>query len=326
MDRNGVMPSLDDVLKGSLLPQQTADTPLDRLPIAPAGVKASIVGRSPPQKTNIVQVVNENGVSFPIDLSQLTPDKVARVMAPAHASRGNADDTLTALYKLAKDQQDNVVAVTRETARARPRSAPQPAVVVGRPASGPVNAVPVSSLSGYTDQGERGGPPNLIPAPLPDTVGPPTVAVTYEVPGYGPLEALYHQVIRKDKILVLVFDRRHYGPTGFPRQAAVHLGLTIHGTDKIFMVDTTGVQFDLDVYSVCLLKIVREGSLQAYQSAVDPLAQQMSQIPFPEVSSDDGEVRPDRSRLDPPREIPASFKGLPGVTWADTDHDDVPGL
>lgn len=272
---------------------------LAELPVRDRRTPGTLVGRSHMQSPTILNIVNSEGQGFPVDLSQITPDQVKRVQQPFH-SFGTTEEAAVATFRLLASSQNipqsasarhsvyNGVVV--QDARAATRARP-----MGQPEAMPTAAVTASSAAqgpGYVEQGVRSTYPNLVTGiPTVNQVEPPRQQVTYEIPGYGPLDVFYHQVIRAGDHLVLVFDKRYVGQRGFPRHSHVQLGMRIHGTDKLFMVQTTGIEFDLDTKALCLLTIVEEGSYSEYQAQNDPLQQVLGRIPFPGDADDDGETR-----------------------------------
>ena len=268
-------------------------------PVRDRRMSGALVGRSHIQSPTILNIVNSEGQGFPVDLSQITPDQVKRVQQPFH-SFSTTEEAAVATFRLLASSQSIprsasarhsvyngvVVQDARATTRAIPMGQPETL-----PAAAAITASPAAQGPGYVEQ-VRSTYPNLVTGiPTVNQVEPPRQQVTYEIPGYGPLDVFYHQVIRAGDHLVLVFDKRYVGQRGFPRHSHVQLGMRIHGTDKLFMVQTTGIEFDLDTKALCLLSIVEEGSYSEYQAQSDTLQQVLDRIPFPGDTDDDGETR-----------------------------------
>lgn len=321
---DGVIPPLEEFIGSGGGPPTYAGPPnVGDLPSRDRRTPGTVVGRRHTAAPTVLNIVDSEGRGFPVDLAQLTQAGVARAVVPPDAV-GNAQDAAVATFhKLATGQRQTPqprspaytgVVVTPlgqpqasgplPRRRAMPMGQPEPV-----PASPPVAEPPVS---GYVEQGVRQTRPNLVAPPmLTGQVAPPGQQVTYEIPGYGPLEAFYHQVIRTGDHLVIVFDKRWVGQRGFPRHSPSQLGMRVHGTDKLFVVQTTGIEFELDGKALCLLQIVSEGSYSAYVEQNDPLAQSMNLVPFPPENAN-GEVRRYPTGSDPVGDA--------------TAHDDVPGF
>jgi len=256
------------------------------------------VGRRHSQTTTILNICDENGRGFPVDLSQVDGDKVARATVPEHAAGSIQDAAVATFHALARGQvrreapaRSPAYTNVQVTDLGRPARERRRAVPMGRPEPGPVSAPPPPPPSpGFVDQGARVTRPILVaPPPLSSEVRQPAQQVTYEIPNYGPLDTFYHQVIRAGDHLVLVFDKRWHGQQGFPRHTQSSLGMRVHGTDCLFVVKTTGIEFELDGKALCLLAVESEGSYSAYAAQNDPLARAMAAVPFlPEHA--DGEV------------------------------------
>lgn len=97
----------------------------------------------------------------------------------------------------------------------------------------------------------------------------PSQKVTFEIDAYGSLESFYHQVIHKDDFLALVYDLRFQGPKSFPRHSESTLGLHVDGTDKLFLIRTTGIQFVVGYQEICVLVIENERSYSSYLARQD---------------------------------------------------------
>ena len=100
--------------------------------------------------------------------------------------------------------------------------------------------------------------------PARNLLAPPDKKITFDILNFGQLEAYYHQIIRKDAFLILVSDKRFVGTKYTPRHSEAQLGAHIDGTDRIYLLRTTGIQFELDDKEICILVIENEGSHAGY--------------------------------------------------------------
>lgn len=300
------IPALEEFLGGNTAPQYVGPVNPGTIPTRDGRTPGTTVGRYHSQPTTVMHICGEDGKGFPVDLAQLSQDKVARAMVPPSAQADATDAAIATFHRLASGQSrpsappppNPAYTGVVVTPLGQPQaSGPQPqrrrATPMGQPEAAPLGqvAAPPPAGPGFVDQGARPTRPTLVaPPPLSGQVAPPTQQVTFEIPGYGPLDAFYHQVIRTGDHLVLVFDKRHVGNRSFPRHSNGQLGMRVHGTDNLFMVQTTGIEFELDSKALCLLSVVSEGSYNAYLEQSDPLARQMNAVPFlPEHAS--GETR-----------------------------------
>jgi hypothetical protein len=135
----------------------------------------------------------------------------------------------------------------------------------------------------------------------------PQQRVTFDVPGYGPIEAFYHKVTRKDDFIILAYDTGFTGPRSFPRHSAQQLAMHIFGTDQLFLIETTGRVWEEDGVERCMLNIKKEGSYNAYRE--NEITESDVQVPLPpeEVFDDARETRSDCSGGDSPGEIAQMF-------------------
>jgi len=95
--------------------------------------------------------------------------------------------------------------------------------------------------------------------PLRPQAQPPQKKVTFEFPEAGMLEAYYHDVIKSDATLVLVYDERHQGTRYMPPQASEQQ-IAVHpeGADVVYLVEATGIQYSHGTYTYCVLSIAQE--------------------------------------------------------------------
>lgn len=98
-------------------------------------------------------------------------------------------------------------------------------------------------------------------------VGPPGVQVIFEMEHFGNLPINYHDVIVQEGFIVLVFDTRHTASTKYfpptPKgDSGPRMALNIVGTPEVFLVQTTGMQFEHDSREYCILMIEQTGALE----------------------------------------------------------------
>ncbi len=109
---------------------------------------------------------------------------------------------------------------------------------------------------------------DLPPAPAPmQQAGPPTIEVVFEMEHFGSLDVRYHDVLIENGFIVLVFDTRHQGSTKyFPpvaqNESAPPMALNVVGTNEVYLVHTTGLQYVHEEREYCLLMVERTGTLQ----------------------------------------------------------------
>jgi len=99
-----------------------------------------------------------------------------------------------------------------------------------------------------------------------DAVGqPPTIEVTFEIQHFGTHQAYYHDIIVETGFMVLIWDTRYRGPKYFPPPAqdesAPPLALNITGTNEVYLVHTTGIQYENQGREHCVLMVERVGAL-----------------------------------------------------------------
>jgi hypothetical protein len=160
--------------------------------------------------------------------------------------------------------------------------------------------------TGYTDSARP--LPNL-PTPPAEGVAPPAQLVTFEVPGFGPLQARFHSVKFTGTHLVLVVDARYGGGVNFPRHSDTLLGVDVAEADRVFSARTTGIEFEVEASRVCVLEVVASAPRAEFEQQARPGPPTMDLPAFPEFD-DHGEERRD------PR----------GPDAAGSGHDTVPGF
>jgi hypothetical protein len=85
---------------------------------------------------------------------------------------------------------------------------------------------------------------------------PPATRVTFEIDGWGEFEAMYHEVIKNDQVLVLVFDTRFQGGGKyFPPATDKLLAVKIEGQDTVYFVNSYGTRFQHNGCEYCMLVI-----------------------------------------------------------------------
>jgi hypothetical protein len=321
---DGVLPPVEQFLGGGMA-QYAGEPNVNSLPTRDRRTPGTVVGRMHTTPTTVLNIVDSEGRGFPVDLAQIDQDRMAHAVATAGYYGDPTDAAVATFHQLASHQRPNpqprspAYNSSQVTTLRTPAQAPIPArrravPMVGQPEPVPVNPAPAPPAGpGYVEQGMRPTRPNLMAPPQSsDGVGPPTQQVTYEIPNYGPLDTFYHQVIRSGGHLILVFDKRHVGQRGFPRHNDNPLGMRIHGTDNLFMVQTTGIEFELDSKALCLLQIMSEGSYTEYVEQSNPLARSMNAVPFPPEASN-GHVQDWSNRAG-------------GDAPGDDIHDTIPGF
>jgi len=93
----------------------------------------------------------------------------------------------------------------------------------------------------------------------------PTIEVVFEMEGYGTNRAYYHDVIVQPGFIILVYDNRYQGPRWFPPVAESDnpppLAMNVTGTEEVYRVQTTGVQYAVGHLEHCTLMITETGAL-----------------------------------------------------------------
>jgi hypothetical protein len=97
---------------------------------------------------------------------------------------------------------------------------------------------------------------------------PPNTNVTFEMKGWGTFSAAYHEVIKNDCLLVLVYDTRFKGGMKFfPQTTDNTIAVSIEGNPNVFFVNSYGNRFEHAGYEYCILVIDQENSAEAPQEA-----------------------------------------------------------
>ena len=144
----------------------------------------------------------------------------------------------------------------------------------GTPLGMPQQPAPASLF----DALEPAKAPQASAAPAPaaaSAVKPPTFKLVFEIAGMPfQQEAFYHQIIRDNASLILVFDTRAVGfPKTFPMSTDADMLCQIAGQDVAYRIKTTGIQFPFLHYELCVLLITSEHPLGP------PPAEEAPQIP-----------------------------------------------
>jgi hypothetical protein len=134
-------------------------------------------------------------------------------------------------------------------------------------------------LQGPPPQQQQAPP---VPLVRPTEVSvPPNTKVTFEMEGWGTFEANYHEVIKNDCLLVLVYDTRYKGGMKFFPQASKNLiAISVDGTDTIYFVNSYGNRFEHAGYEYCILVIDQEGNNKV-TAPVAPVTVQQPVLPGP---------------------------------------------
>jgi hypothetical protein len=106
---------------------------------------------------------------------------------------------------------------------------------------------------------------------------PPSRKVVFEIQG-NPFkqECFYHEIIRQDQILVLIFDHRAVGfPCTFPQAVEQDMAVHIAGTSSVYLTQVPGIQYHFhDHWEHCILFIKEEYPYPGAQQA-QPQPQRM---------------------------------------------------
>jgi hypothetical protein len=110
------------------------------------------------------------------------------------------------------------------------------------------------------------GPPpgtqERAPAQQSAPVGPPETRVTFEIEGWGEFEAMYHEVIKNDCVLVLVFDTRFKGGGKyFPPATDKLMAVKVDGQQNVYFVNSYGTRFQHGGYEYCMLVIDQDNEV-----------------------------------------------------------------
>lgn len=263
-------------LRGTIIPRATiGGIPLGTQPHATHDVIVHIDPHIPNQSTTLrLDDINARTVSQALQVvSQMTPEPtdIATVRL-----RGSA-----MMHAISQQTQGGFSA--RDAAPVVPQAMQQPQFAqqpfpqpqAQAPAQRPAVRRVVSPLAAFNQprqQQTRELREIDIPydAPLPSSpqqVGPPAVQVVFEMEHFGTLPVSYHDVIVQEGFIVLVFDTRHAGSTKYfpptPRGETIpRMAINVVGTQEVYLVQTTGVQFEHDSREFCILMIEQSGDME----------------------------------------------------------------
>jgi hypothetical protein len=104
------------------------------------------------------------------------------------------------------------------------------------------------------------GPPIMErPQQAKMTASAPETQVTFEIDGWGSFEAMYHEVIKNDCVLVLVFDNRFKGGGKyFPPSTDKLMAVKVANKDTVYFVHSYGTKFQHDNFEYCMLVIEQD--------------------------------------------------------------------
>lgn len=121
--------------------------------------------------------------------------------------------------------------------------------------------VPKSSIGGkqfieYKSTPKPSKPIMSNKEPIQDLVPVPAIKVTFEIDGFGQLEASYHEVVQDDKFLVLAYNTRYTIGTQFMPQRSTNLmDVWVHNQPVVYRVHSVGIRFRLVDYDITVLLI-----------------------------------------------------------------------
>jgi hypothetical protein len=134
-----------------------------------------------------------------------------------------------------------------------------------QPATGPG---PMGAAVMQARQTTVGTPPAAAAAAAPaynGNVAPPSHRVTFEVKG-NPFrqDAFFHDVIRQDHLLILVFDNRATGfPRVFPQTVEEDMAVAVEGMGVIYVTKVPGIQYTFREWEHCIVFIKEEYPMNA---------------------------------------------------------------
>jgi hypothetical protein len=97
--------------------------------------------------------------------------------------------------------------------------------------------------------------PLYQPPPPPPAPPEPSIEAWFETDA-GEMTAYYHDAVRKDATLVLVYDNRYRGPRFFPRATDEPFVVVLGGGPLGLMVESPGITFDHDGKTFCVPLVV----------------------------------------------------------------------
>jgi len=269
------------------------NTPVSRaIPTGPQRLSGTIIpsatvggipqGTRPHDLTNMEVNIDPHidGQTSRIRLRDLTPENIAAANAVANELVPEVINSATQRLKGAAIMHaiGAAAAAGRDTVMEAPQRAPAATISapnmanIGTPVNtgrmvsplAAFNQAPVNTFQGREHRAIDVGPTKLVQSP------PPGIEVTFEVQHFGTHNAMYHDVIIQQGFIVLIF-RTDYRGGGkyFPpsKENSPPFAVNITGTDEVYLVEPTGVQYQHDVHEYCVLMVNEVGSLTAATEA-----------------------------------------------------------
>lgn len=117
---------------------------------------------------------------------------------------------------------------------------------------------------------QQGVPAPAPPQPQPQQPPPPRRRVMFSIEQLGQHTVSYHEVVIQGPFLVLVFDTRWqysdmYIPPAGPQVPPILMA--VDGSDQIYLVAPTGVDFVYDHLRFCVLRVVASGTAEEWRQA-----------------------------------------------------------
>lgn len=104
-------------------------------------------------------------------------------------------------------------------------------------------------------------------APATPVASTPTIRVTFEIDRFGTHAAKYHDVVvaKDETFMVLIYNTEYDGDPYFPPVATGEdippMAVNVVGTPDVYLVHTTGIQYDYLKFRHCVLLIERKAPL-----------------------------------------------------------------
>lgn len=226
------------------------------------------------------------GQSCVVDLALLTREKVeAAYNKAANSALGRND------LRMRAAQTYQSLAVAKEPVGMEPMIKSGKATRVMSPAVAPRNAdVPTEELlpvdevvqpvvqtavqepmraRGFVDQTTVAAPQVKVPRPTKPLMQPiatsaptPETKVTFELEGWGSFDAVYHEVIKNDCVLVLVYDNSFKsGMKFFPPATDKRMAVHITGQDVVYFVHSYNIRFVHGGCEYCILVVEQDAEV-----------------------------------------------------------------
>jgi hypothetical protein len=196
-------------------------------------------------------------------LVELNPEPMEAPISPSITPRGNVAASKVAIKRAQDDAAKRLITYDEDVAiepelepmeeMEQVEEVPMP-VAPARPAfkdqsTAPVKQKPVT--------GSLRAP--VLPPPAATIIGAPGTNVVFETEGWGSFEASYHEVIKSDQALVLVYDKRFKGGMKFfPPVTDKLMAAKIDGVDRVYFVHSCGTKFEHGGYEYCILPIEQD--------------------------------------------------------------------